>query len=333
MFNVSVNQFLNRVSTNLSCLYKMENLQDTIILRFNPTTIEDVRRNLNLDSKTIAQMLDSFQEWISKQNHFTMKNFSRPYLESCIINAKGSLERAKTALDKLCTWKTLLPKYFEKHNFKEDFMDTSNFIIHVTLPRLLKNNYRVYMVKLTSDLGAETQLNYERAMILMNEYVKINDYRLGYVVVLDCRNSNLVQLVSKINIVELRDNLSILMDGYACRISDIYIISSSKTVEVLTSLLKQLLSKKIAGRINVVKTLEELYEYVPKDMMPKDYGGNEVTIMEMYENWRSVLSTEENIEYLRTICNARSDEKHRLIGQYNDQILGIAGSFRTLSVD
>ncbi|KAH9637001.1 hypothetical protein HF086_016283 [Spodoptera exigua] len=224
----------------------MENLQDTIILRFNPTTIEDVRRDLKLDSKTIAQMLDSFEEWISKQNHFTMKNFSEYFLKVILES------------------------------------------IHVTLPRLLKNNYRVYMVKLTSDLGADTQLNYERAMIL---------------------------------------------DGYACRISDIYIISSSKTVEVLTSLLKQLLSKKIAGRINVVKTLEELYEYVPKDMMPKDYGGNEVTIMEMYENWRSVLSTEENIEYLRTICNARSDEKHRLIGQYNDQILGIAGSFRTLSVD
>ncbi|CAH1640960.1 unnamed protein product [Spodoptera littoralis] len=213
-------------------------------------------------------------------------------------------------------------------------MDTSSVIIHVTLPKLLKNNYRVYIVRIIkSELGAEMLLNYERAMILMNEYVKLHDYRLGYVVVVDCRNINIVQLVSNINILELRETLSILMDGYACRIRDMHVISESKTVEVLTSLLKQVLSNKLAGRINVMKTVEELYKYVPKDMLPKDYGGTEVTMKEMHENWRSELSTKENVDFLKMMCNARTEEKHRLIDQYNDQILGIAGSFRTLSVD
>ncbi|KAF9796264.1 hypothetical protein SFRURICE_010537 [Spodoptera frugiperda] len=291
----------------------------TKIIEFNPSTIEDVRRELNLDRESMEQKLNSFEEWIAKQNHFTMKNFSRPYLESCIINAKGSLERAKTTLDKLCTWKTLLPKYFEKYNYKDNAMDTSSVITHVSLPKLLKNNYRLYIAKFVSDQ--------------MNEYAKLHDYRLGYVVVVDCRNINVVQLVSNINILELREALSIVVDGYACRIKDLHVISASKTVEVFTTLLKQLLSNKLAGRINVLKTVEELYEYVPKEMLPKDYGGNEATMIELYENWRSELSTEESIEFLKMICNARTDEKHRLTDQYNDQILGIAGSFRTLSVD
>uniref|UniRef100_A0A2H1X0M8 SFRICE_038037 n=1 Tax=Spodoptera frugiperda TaxID=7108 RepID=A0A2H1X0M8_SPOFR len=72
------------------------------------------------------------------------------------------------------------------------------------------------------------------------------------------------------------------VDGYACRIKDLHVISASKTVEVFTTLLKQLLSNKLAGRINVLKTVEELYEYVPKEMLPKDYGGNEATMIELY---------------------------------------------------
>lgn len=52
----------------------------------------------------------------------------RHYLETSIILAKGSLERAKNTLDKLCTLKTLLPQFFSKYDVKSDFADTSGFM-------------------------------------------------------------------------------------------------------------------------------------------------------------------------------------------------------------
>ncbi|KOB56443.1 putative CRAL/TRIO domain-containing protein, partial [Operophtera brumata] len=36
----------------------------------------------------------------------------RVYLEKTLIGCKGSVEKAKTQIDKLCTLKTLLPKFF-----------------------------------------------------------------------------------------------------------------------------------------------------------------------------------------------------------------------------
>ena len=59
-------------------------------------------------------------------------------------------------------------------------------------------------------------------------------------------------------------------------------ISESKTIDVFVTLLKQVLSAKIGGRINVVRTVEEVHERVPKELLPKDYGGDGQTLEEVH---------------------------------------------------
>lgn len=44
-------------------------------------------------------------------------------------------------------------------------------------------------------------------------------------------------------------------------------------------------STKIANRIHVHKTVEELFDYVPRELLPKDYGGKENTLDEMNGNY------------------------------------------------
>lgn len=62
----------------------MEHLKETKIMEFNPSTIEEVRKELNLDRESMEQKLNSFEEWIAKQNHFTMKNFSKYFVNLSI---------------------------------------------------------------------------------------------------------------------------------------------------------------------------------------------------------------------------------------------------------
>lgn len=45
----------------------------------------------------------------------------------------------------------------------------------------------------------------------MSEYVKCHDYSLGFTCVVDCRDVNLMALVPKINILELRNGMTIIM--------------------------------------------------------------------------------------------------------------------------
>ncbi|KAJ8712718.1 hypothetical protein PYW08_008022 [Mythimna loreyi] len=313
----------------------MESLKVTSNYEFNPDTLDEVRKELNLNKNEINNMLDNLQDWIAKQEHFTKKDFSRRYLETCLIQAKGSVERTKTNLEKLCTLKTLLPTYFEKHNAK-DFEDFSNFVIHGPVAKILKDNYRLYFVKLvSSDFDASALLEYYRYVILLNEYTRIHDYSFGTVCVVDCRDVNLLSFVAKMtNIVDLRNTMSIMMVGYGLRIKAIYVISESKTVDVFVTVLKQVLSKKVSERIKVVKTVEALHEFVDKENLPKDYGGGvNKTLKEINENWTNVISTKENVEFFKDIFQAKTDEKYRLSDRYNEEVLGMPGSFRTLSVD
>ncbi|PZC72916.1 hypothetical protein B5X24_HaOG210351 [Helicoverpa armigera] len=264
-------------------------LEDTPLLKFRSDTVVEVRKELNLDQDAIDKMLQTFEDWIAKQNHFTRKEFDRHFLETSIVHAKGSLEKAKRTLDKLCTLKTLLPTFFNKCDVKNEFTDISVCILHATMPVLTNTNYRVYVAKITST-HVDSQI--------------VLDY---------CR--------------------FIILEGYALRIKVIYVVSTSKAIDAFVTLLKQVVSHKVSDRIYVLKTVEAIHEFVPREALPKDYGGDQMTLKEADENWKRVLSEKENVSYFRSMFAARTNENYRLTAAYNDEVLGMPGSFRTLNVD
>ncbi|KAJ8711051.1 hypothetical protein PYW07_008293 [Mythimna separata] len=171
--------------------------------------------------------------------------------------------------------------------------------------------------------------------MLMNEYTRLYDYWLGVICVVDCRDVNIMSFVSKLkNVMDLRNTMSVVLTGYTMRIRAIYVISESKTVDVFITLLKQVLSQKVGERIKVVKTVEALHEHVDKDSLPKDYGGSgDKTLKELNETYSNELSSKEHVEYLKEMLQAKTDEKYRMSDKYNEEVLGMPGSFRTLSVD
>lgn len=61
----------------------------------------------------------------------------------------------------------------------------------------------------------------------------------------------------------------------------INLLSPSKLIGTLISLMKQVLSAKLGDRIHILKTVEELHEHIPKEILPKDYGGNEKSLAEL----------------------------------------------------
>nr|XP_021196943.2 uncharacterized protein LOC110381072 [Helicoverpa armigera] len=309
-------------------------LEDTPLLKFRSDTVVEVRKELNLGQDAIDNMLQTFEDWIAKQNHFTRKEFGRHFLETSIVHAKGSLEKAKRTLDKLCTLKTLLPTFFSKCDVKNEFTDISVCILHATMPVLTNSNYRVYVAKITSThVDSQIVLDYCRFIILKSEYFKRYDYAFGSICVVDCRDVNILNLVTKINVMDLRSALAVLIEGYALRIKAIYVVSTSKAIDAFVTLLKQVVSHKVSDRIYVLKTVEAIHEYVPKEFLPKDYGGDQMTLKEADENWKRVLSEKENVSYFRRMFAARTNENYRLTAAYNDEVLGMPGSFRTLNVD
>ncbi|XP_050679655.1 retinaldehyde-binding protein 1-like [Leptidea sinapis] len=312
----------------------MDTIQKTIVLDFNNDTLQYLRKLYNLDTpKRMTEALDNLQSWIDKQSHFLKKDFSREYLERLIITSKGSIERAKKKLDKMCTLRSILPQYFGVFNPKEDLQYFSESIMNVLLPKLTDDHYRIYIFKPVVKSFKMPFLDFYKLFAMMCEYILATDYANGFIAILDYTDINLMEVIKNLNLVELQHILKIVTEGYGLRIKSLNIISTSKAVDTLMSLLKQVLSEKLIGRVHVFKDYSGLYGEVPQQILPSDCGGEEISIKELNDNLMEELCSDKFQKHLTEMMNAKTEESYRQTDQFNTEFLGTAGSFRTISVD
>ncbi|XP_049879559.1 alpha-tocopherol transfer protein-like isoform X2 [Pectinophora gossypiella] len=246
----------------------MENIPEDRILKFHRNTLEDVRKTYGYESSAdMKNAVDILDEWMKTQNHFVKKDFSREYLERTIITTKGSVERAKSRLDKFA------------------------------------------------------------------EYLRAHDYANGYIFVMDYTELSLMDFLPKMNPVDLRQALTVLMEGYGVRIKGIHLITQSKFIDGVVAVFKQVLSTKVGERIQVHKDMDSLHKFVPKEILPREYGGEDKSLRELHDAWVEVLSSESHTMYQKMMNAAKTDESLRQTDKFNDQYMGMPGTFRTLSVD
>nr|XP_049698914.1 alpha-tocopherol transfer protein-like [Helicoverpa armigera] len=309
---------------------------ETSLLALPDETIEKIRKTFNLEKpERRAEAVKILQEWLQKQDHIIKKDFSDDYLERVLITCKGSVEKAKKQIDRLCTLKTLLPKFFAMTNVKtdlpEDYFEDKLFI---PLPQLTKDLYRVVLLSFAGkQITSEVLWHYFQFSVVLSEYMKLNDYLHGIIIVYDFRHVNLFDLVTKLNTVELQQFVSILVEGFGARLKSIQVITESKAVEILINIVKQVVSEKIGKRFVVQNSLEGLYKVVPKEILPVEYGGDERSAHKLQEEIMEELSMERHVKYMEMMSKACTDETKRHAGKFNEEYMGMPGSFRNLSVD
>ncbi|XP_022832150.1 alpha-tocopherol transfer protein-like [Spodoptera litura] len=313
----------------------MELLYENQILRMPPGTVENIRKIHDLDKpERLDEAIKILDDWIQKQEHLVKKDFSRMYLEKTLISCKGSVEKAKKQIDRLCTMKTLNPKFFTKTNVKAELQNVLRVASLIPLPTLTDDYYRVLLVKIRSfDLTSESFMLYFQYCLILCEYIKANDYVNGFIIIYDCRELNMFDVVSKMSTVELQQFITILIEGYGARMKSIHMLTNSKAIELIINTVKQFISEKVGNRMYVQRTLEDLHKDVPKNILPVEYGGTEKSLDIMQEEMVKELSKEEYVDYVKMMFNARTEEGKRNAGKFNEEYLGMPGSFRALSVD
>ncbi|CAH2093976.1 unnamed protein product [Euphydryas editha] len=305
------------------------------ILETKPDTLEYIRKQYNLNKPgQMKEAVNILSDWVQKQNHFKKKDFSKHYYESTLIACKGSIERAKSMIDKMCTMRTLLPQFFGNYNLKTDFGNLHKTICVTLLPKQTDDHYRVELIKCNdTDVKSFQFMDYFRSNVILTEYFKVHDYSTRIIIVLDFSGSNIMDYISKLNIVEMKQAMTIYMEGYGMRIKAIHIITTSKLIDTILSIAKKVLNKKVAERVYIRKTIQELYEHIPKHILPREYGGEERPLNELQREWLEALTSEEHVKYMLEINEACTDENYRQKDKFNENFTAMAGTFRLLTID
>lgn len=72
-----------------------------------------------------------------------------------------------------------------------------------------------------------------------------------------------------------------LQEGFGTKIKGIHFVNAPSFVEKVVFILKQSLKEKIAKRIHVHSNYDDLQKYIPKDILPKDYGGDQPSVSKL----------------------------------------------------
>ncbi|KAJ2937365.1 hypothetical protein O0L34_g1960 [Tuta absoluta] len=314
----------------------MEVLPRDSILQYNENTLQEVRSTFNLDKPgELEDAVNILDAWVKEQPHFTRTNFEWRYLETTIICSKGSIELAKSRLDRGCTIRTLMPHNFSTCDVRYIYKTDLNIIIHSPLPKMTKNNERVYIMRmLGNEKFSDTAMeNFMKTLPYLGEYLRLNDYAESYNLILDYSEANLMDCARVLTINLVQEVVAYLLDCCAFRVKGIYFISSSKLIGVIVGVFKQVLSAKLAERIHILKDMESAAEFFDKDILPKEYGGNEMPLVDLKAKWMEAVSSEKHAKYMKEINSARTDENRRQSSKFNEEYMGMPGSFRKLDVD
>lgn len=120
-------------------------------------------------------------------------------------------------------------------------------------------------------------------------------------------------------------------EGMPLRHKGIHFICTIPQFDSAYSTLKSLMGNKENRKIKIHgNDMEGLYKCVPKECLPKEYGGTNGTVDEIIDFWTKKVQEYE--DFFEEEKQYGSDEKLRTDDQPNlDSIYGCDGSFRMLS--
>ncbi|XP_028167689.1 uncharacterized protein LOC114358028 [Ostrinia furnacalis] len=121
------------------------------------------------------------------------------------------------------------------------------------------------------------------------------------------------------------------MEGLGLRVSAIHVLNCPRYGQTVLNVMKQFFKPKILDRTIFHGSLDELYEYIPKRHLPKDYGGEEPSLDELKEKYEKECRSEKAKKFLIDSSKMVSNESKRSGTYIYDECL--TGSFKKLDFD
>jgi hypothetical protein len=155
------------------------------------------------------------------------------------------------------------------------------------LPGLTPKGCRVVMLR-----GVDKEMETPNVAEMMKLTLMIGDVRLkeeevgvaGDVYIMDANIATPAHF-AKFTPALVKKFLICVQEAYPVKLKEVHVVNVSPIVDTIVNFVKPFLKEKIRERIFIHSSMDDLYKYVPKDMLPAEYGGNAGSVKDINDQW------------------------------------------------
>ncbi|CAG9770356.1 unnamed protein product [Ceutorhynchus assimilis] len=293
----------------------------------------DVNKLYAEDPKLKKDDVEVLMIWCQQQRHFPQVAELQVALalHACFY----SVEQAKNCLENYFTIRTMCPELFQGGNPSKDpaLRQEMNVSLLGILPKKTKEGYTVILTKLidTNPNLYNPQTDSKLFDMHVMRHVHVEGPANGFVGILDMKGG-VFGHITKLNLSEYKKFLVYLQTAMPIRLMAIHFINPVPFMDKLMAILKPFINKEMFEKIHIHSNINNFYKYVPQEILPTDYGGNEESVAIQHEIYKKAMF--DNQWFFDFQDTMVVDEKKRIGPRKNaDSLFGFDGTFKKLTVD
>ncbi|KAJ1523012.1 hypothetical protein ONE63_002147 [Megalurothrips usitatus] len=283
------------------------------------------------------QDVKSFRAWLQHQPHLP-HDIADETLALFLHSQNHSLELAKITLDRSYSIRTAAPELFTGRNpLSAEIQDALKVIRFAPLPGRTPDGLVAFVVGFKDPEPANFMfVESIKLGLMVLDLVQLRDGPVpGYRLIMDMRGST-ISHVAKINFATMKRGLDYQQEGLPVRLKGVHVINAIPLVHQILAIMKPVMKPETREMLHVhtEAQVSKFYEYVPKQMMPKDFGGDAPPSDALHEIVKAGL--EQTAPWFRLEERLRVDESRRparSVPYQDGDAFGCNGSFKKLNLD
>ncbi|XP_066996369.1 alpha-tocopherol transfer protein-like [Anabrus simplex] len=304
-----------------------------LLLPPTPDIQKRIDKDLFRTRDKVEEDIRQLKQWLAVQPHLPTIDDDR-FLERFLFGCKYSMERTKRVLDSYYTVRGAVPEFFSDRDPTASTMQQcAETLYYFPVPGHTPEGYRVNISALADcDVNKFSAKDYMKRMFLVADARLQEEASVGDVFVFDMRGFTLSHLV-KFTLPLVKKLLICGQDAIPIRLKQFHLIYAPSFVDKVVALFKPYMKDKLANRIYIHSgDIDTLFRYIPKDILPNEYGGSAGTLYELNNAWR--IKLESYRDWFIEEEKKRTDESKRPSKtRFASELFGMDGSFKKLSID
>ncbi|KAK4883684.1 hypothetical protein RN001_007003 [Aquatica leii] len=204
----------------------------------------------------------------------------------------------------------------------------------VPLPKMTEKNYKLFVYRLV-----DTDPNKYIFVDVLKTFLTLADIRLsfdtdfpdGEIPIFDMTGYSLKHAYN-VNLPILKKYMMYTQEAHPVRLKQIHVINVPPFLDKTLTIVKPFIKSEVSAMLHFHQpNSTTLFEHVPKELLPEEYGGTAGTLADIKKIWIDKLYNSRN--YLLDDSKWKVHESKRPTENNNNVKFGLKGTFRNLEID